>query len=74
VTDLDWRREHLLTHAKAMGGWLTANYVHDGYAVAAETLVVDGLMGVVVKDGRDCYQLTDTGRDAADQILQGADL
>jgi hypothetical protein len=65
-------KRHLLTHAAAMGGWLTASYIRNDYEPAAESLVAAGLMEWSVKDGhRQVIQLTTAGQ-AAVAELRGA--
>jgi helix-turn-helix protein len=67
-TALDDTARELLRHAAAMGGWVTVGYLADEYRHIGQDLVDQGLMAVVVKDRRDCYQLTDLGRDVAARI------
>jgi hypothetical protein len=63
-------RQHLLTHAATMGGWLSAGYVHSYDGVAGQ-LIEEGLAEWVSKDGRACWQLTAAGVTAAAELRGG---
>jgi DNA-binding PadR family transcriptional regulator len=65
MTNIDSQRHHLLTHAAAMGGWLTAGDVNDDIRPLLDELVRDGLMQIGQRGRGDVYQLTDAGREAA---------
>jgi hypothetical protein len=72
-THLEVQQRHLLTHAAAMGGWLTGGYVERGYSDAGKALVREGLMVRTHRnDGQTpVYELTDAGRDVA-AAMRGA--
>jgi hypothetical protein len=60
-------KRHLLTHAAAMGGWLSASYVHSYDGIAAD-LIGEGLAEWATKDGRMVFQLTDAGQARAGEL------
>jgi hypothetical protein len=65
----DADEKHLVEHAAAMGGWLSAGYVDGGgerglgrYTAAMRRLVGRGVFEPGVRDRRRTYELTEAGR------------
>lgn len=56
---------HLLTHCRAMGGWLTIGYMYGGRVEAAASLARRGL---VVMGRGEVYGLTAEGAAQADEL------
>jgi hypothetical protein len=66
--DLSMQQRHLLTHAAAMGEWLSGDYVNS-YQRAMDSLLYEhGLFETTMKDRRLCYQLTDAGKALAAEL------
>ncbi len=63
--------KHLLTHAAAMGGWLSVSYSSGDYDEPMCALLRDGLFRREPRDGRGVHQLTAAGVRAV-EALRGA--
>ncbi len=64
-------RGHLLRHAVAMGGWLSAEFLEmDDYRAATAALVAEGLLVHVAEGRPPHYVLTAAGRAAAGVVTR----
>lgn len=67
AAEFSGQERHLLTHALAMGGWLSPDYVQ-AYDGPAGRLVHAGFAVYVAKDNRKVFALTAVGQGRATEL------
>lgn len=61
-------RKHLLTHAAAMGGSLSASYINTGYNYEMSVMELDGLFQFDADNIPERWVLTEIGTVVAEQL------